>query len=214
MATLDIKKIKYDTDQILAHFGLERKIGNCVLLQKWLDVTIAPNYVLSEQLERKRLRLIEQGSLWNEEELKMHFISYLFDVADMEIPKKMQLFYERSLVATVNNTPLSVICDALLATPLGVNTPNIPYFFLQEFKKGKKAQDDAEGQMLIAMLIAQELNKNGQMVYGCYLQGQYWNFAILSETTYCLSLSYDATRTNELIQIIHILQNLKNRIVF
>ncbi|HNI46172.1 MAG TPA: hypothetical protein PK230_15820, partial [Chitinophagales bacterium] len=126
MATLDIKKIKYDTDQILAHFGLERKIGNCVLLQKWLDVTIAPNYVLSEQLERKRLRLIEQGSLWNEEELKMHFISYLFDVADMEIPKKMQLFYERSLVATVNNTPLSVICDALLATPLGVNTPNIP----------------------------------------------------------------------------------------
>jgi hypothetical protein len=114
----------------------------------------------------------------------------------------------------VRETEISVICDAFLASPLGINTPKKPYFFLQEFKKGKKSQDDAEGQMLIAMLIAQELNKDDNPVYGCYLQGRYWYFSTLLHDNYCLSRSFDATQPLELAQIIHILQNLKNIIKF
>ncbi|MEN9611880.1 MAG: hypothetical protein RLZZ628_2694 [Bacteroidota bacterium] len=52
---------------------------------------------------------------------------------------------------------------------LGLNTPTKPYFFMQEFKKGKKSVDDAEGQMLVAMLIAQTLNADKKPVYGWLL---------------------------------------------
>ena len=209
MATFNVKKSRYDIDQILYHFGLKRST-NCEVLQHWLAVTPASDYVLPVQLERKRLRLLEQGGLWNEEELKMHFISIVFDCADIEIPDRMQLFYERSLVGVVEGTPLSVICDALLASPLGINTPKSPYFFLQEFKKGKKAQDDAEGQMLVAMLLAQALNQDNHPIYGCYLLGKDWCFTTLHEKNYCFSKTYDATETDELIHIIHILQNIVN----
>jgi hypothetical protein len=75
--------------------------------------------------------------MWNEEELKMHFLSLIFDHADIELPDKIKLFYERPLSATVPNTPL-----------------------------------------------------NG------------------------FSKTYDATRTDELIQIIHILRHLKYRIQY
>ena len=139
----------------------------------------------------------------------MHFLAAVFDYADFEEIGKIKLFYERPLACVVQKTPLSVVCDALLATPLGINTPKMPYFFLQEFKKGKKSQDDAEGQMLVAMLIAQELNKNDKPIYGCYLQGRFWYFSCLQQTTYCLSSAYDAARPLELKQILHILKRLK-----
>jgi hypothetical protein len=85
---------------------------------------------------------------------------------------------------------------------------------MQEFKKGKKSNDDAEGQMLTAMLIAQAINNNDQPIYGCYLMGKYWCFTTLHQKKYCFSKSYDATQTQELVQILHILGNLKNVIQF
>lgn len=204
----DIKKLKYDIDQVLGYFDLVRGY-ECDLLHTWTNVDTS-NYSLTELLEEKRLRLLEEGDVWNEEELKMHFLSFVFHAAKPEIRNKIKLFYERPLAGVVRGTSLSVVCDAMLATPFGINTPKAPYFFLQEFKKGKKSQDDAEGQMLIAMLIAQEQNKDNKPLYGCYLQGRFWYFASLHGTQYCLSKAYDATQTDQLIQIIHILQNLKS----
>jgi hypothetical protein len=206
---LNIKKLKYDTDQILGHFGIERSI-NCPILNKLIDVKVPLNFCVPEILELKRQKLEIEGAMWNEEELKMHFLSILFSCADLEVPKKMKLFYERPLAAIVQGTPLNVICDALLASQYGVNTPKVPYFFLQEFKKSKKVQDDAEGQMLVAMLIAQEINKNDDPIYGCYLLGKDWYFTTLHQQNYCFSNSYDATKPQELAQIIYILQNIKN----
>ena len=208
---MDFKKVNYDIDQVLDHFGLTRG-RECQPLQEWLQVSVPTDYQLPELLEEKRQFLDLEGDVWNEEELKMHFLSIVFAYVRFQIPNKAKLFYERPLSAVVENTLISVICDALLATPKGVNTPKNPYFFLQEFKKGKKAADDAEGQMLLAMLIAQELNQNNQIIYGCYLMGKDWNFATLQGKNYCCSASYNASRPNELAQILHILQELKNLI--
>lgn len=209
MTDFNIKKLKYDTDHILDRFQLTR--GNdCAVLNQLLQVQTTVGYTIPAPLEAQRQKLEIEGSFWNEEELKMHFLSPLFLFSDFEVPRKMKLFYERLLSAIVQDTPLTVICDAMLASPFGVNTPKAPYFFLQEFKKGKKSQDDAEGQMLVAMLIAQEQNKNNKPIYGCYLLGKDWYFTSLYEKSYCFSKSYDATQIDELIQIIHILQNLKN----
>lgn len=208
MSTFNPKKVKYDIDQVLHHFGLKRQYQH-PLLDQWLHVPIPDSITLPNILDKKRVRLLHEGDLWNEEELKMHFLSAVFTYADLEDPDRLKLFYERLLSATVSDTPLSVVCDALLAAPLGINTPQKPYFFLQEFKKGKKAADDAEGQVLIAMLIAQQLNNDQQAVYGCYLQGRHWYFAVLYGQQYGISRSYDATQTGQLYQILHILQHLK-----
>ena len=88
--------------------------------------------------------------------------------------------------------------------------PKSPYFFLQEFKKGKKSADDAEGQMLAAMLIAQVQNADNNPIYGCYLMGKDWYFTTLHEKNYCFSKSYDATQSQQLAEILYILSNLKN----
>jgi hypothetical protein len=205
----NIKKLRYDIDQVLHHFGLERN-KNCPLITDWLSVVVPTDFVLPELLELKRQKLDREGDVWNEEELKMHFLSIVFSYADIEVPKKIKLFYERSLTAMVQGTALNVICDALLASPLGINTPQTPYFFLQEFKKGKKSADDAEGQMLVAMLIAQEKNADNKPIYGCYLLGKDWYFTTLHERNYCFSRSYDASDPKQLAFILFALQNLKN----
>jgi hypothetical protein len=127
-------------------------------------------------------------------------------------PKKIKLFYERSLKDEVNGHDIFIVCDCMVASPMGVNTPKMPYFFLQEFKKARKP-DDPEGQMLLAMIAAQHKNNNEKPVFGCYLIGRHWVFTTLHHNQYCVSHGFDASRSAELHQIIFILQNLKQIIL-
>ena len=77
----------------------------------------------------------EDVRYWNEEELKIKFVTFLFKIAGTAQKKKIKVFYERGLSATVSGYDLAVIADCLVATPLPFNTPDVLYFFLQEFKK-------------------------------------------------------------------------------
>ncbi len=204
-----MKKQKYDIDFLLDRFQIKRN-NHCDLLSAWLEKSTAnDDFELPQLLEEQRQKLDFEGNLWNEEELKMHFLSFVFRFADAEVVDKVKMFYERPLSGKVDGMLLSVVCDALLASPLGLNTPRKPYFFLQEFKKGKKASEDAEGQMLVAMLIAQNINADHAPIYGCYLIGKDWYFTTLHEKNYCFSKSYDASDRYELMQILQILRNLK-----
>ncbi len=212
----EYKKIVLDTEDLIDTFQLEMNPHQCEFLDDLLNTKgniTKENAVIVENL---RLKLIEEGSFWNEEELKMNFLAFLFYVADIDVKGKIKLFYERSLSAIINHYKINVICDALIATPKGIGKPKNPYFFLQEFKKQKQQQDngnDAEGQMLAAMLIAQFENNNNFPVYGSYLQGKFWHFTVLHHQKYCVSHSFDATNKNDLNQIIYILQNIKNLIL-
>lgn len=208
----NIKQLHYDIDQVLEHFGLTANT-ECPLIDDWLSLEIPREFVLPDFLEKQRKRLVKEGAVWNEEELKMHFLSFVLTFAEMEVPNKIKLFYERQMTETVQGTPLNVICDAVLATPLGINTPKSPYFFLQEFKKRKKTNDDPEGQMLVAMLIAQEKNKDGKPIYGCWVQGKDWTFTTLHEKNYCFSKTLDAAEIDELQKIIFALRKLKDLVL-
>jgi hypothetical protein len=155
----------------------------------------------------------EDGDYWNEEELKIKAIGLLFFLADIDVKEKLKVFYERPLSTEKNGYRLSVITDCMVATPLLFNSPNVPYFFLQEFKKGKGEKKDPEAQMLIAMLIAQHLNQDNKPVYGGFLVGTDWRFATLIDNNYCLSAKFDASQKTELLQIIFILRKLKDLII-
>jgi hypothetical protein len=205
-------KLTLDTEDVLDAFGLKRNVG-CALLDEWLEYATTLSEENTQMLERKRLLLQNEGEFWNEEELKMHFLAHIFDVADMTVPDKIKLFYERPLYAIIQGYEINVVCDAMLATPKGVGKPKKPYFFLQEFKKQKGKLQDAEGQMLAAMLIAQHENKNEMPVYGCYLQGKNWTFSTLHGKNYCVSVQFDATNPAHLRNITFALMNLKNLIL-
>ncbi len=96
---------------------------------------------------------------------------------------------------------------------MAFNAPQQPYFFLQEFKKGKGEKSDPEAQMLMAMLIAQHKNNGNKPIYGGYLVGRNWYFTTLIGTNYCISRQFDATIQSELFQIAYILRHLKTMIL-
>jgi hypothetical protein len=202
-------KLVLDTDEVLDAFKLKRNLG-CKTLDIWLNYQTKIDQNQEIILEKKRKRLETEGYFWNEEELKMHFLSHIFDIVDIDVPEKIKLFYERPLVAVIEGYAFHVVCDVMVATPKGVGSPKKPYFFLQEFKKQKGKDQDAEAQMLAAMLVAQFQNEHKQQpVYGCYLQGKHWTFCTLHEKNYCVSPSYDATNVAHLHQIVYALQHLK-----
>jgi hypothetical protein len=210
MAKAD-KPLKYDANHIIGVHGLERNT-QCEILDHLTSATGTIEAKYSEFLEIHRENLLVFGEYWNEEELKMNFLAHIFFVAQLRELKKIDIFYERTLSWEFNGKTERVICDCLLAKPFGIYAPQIPYFFLQEFKK-QKQNEDAEGQMLLAMLIAQQENANGKPLYGCYLQGKFWVFTTLHDKNYCVSRAYDATQTTELHHIIFILRQLKKVIL-
>lgn len=206
-------KNKYEVDPILAAFSLQRSSEPCAALEALQQQHTPANALTDEHLlDSCRKRLLQEGDFWNEEELKMQFLALLFHVTQINEPHKIKTFYERPLSAVMQGARWSVVCDMLLAKPLGIGTPQVPYFFLQEFKKAQNAPN-AEGQMLTAMLIAQHKNINNKPIYCCYIQGKAWTFASLHQRHYCLSRLYDATQTDDLATIVRMLLGLKQLIL-
>lgn len=198
----------YDGAEVVERFNIEKQ-AECTTLDNWLNVSGTLTDMEQNILDsvQKDIKLV--GRDWNEEELKMNFVAIIFFVAKLNVPKKIQVFYERRLIGEVEGIAISVIVDGMLATPTNANRPKTPYFFLQEFKRSLGDDHDPEGQMLAAMILAQELNKDGKPLFGCWLQGKFWNFTTLVNKNYCVSKTYDASDKEDLQQIILILRKLK-----
>lgn len=201
----------YDGAEVIERFNIEKQ-AECTVLDNWLDVSGTLTEIEHYILDTVRQDIILTGRDWNEEELKMNFVALIFFVAKLNVPKKIQLFYERRLNGKVEGIGISVIVDGMLATPTNANRPKMPYFFLQEFKRSLGDDHDPEGQMLAAMILAQELNKDGKPIYGCWLQGKFWNFTTLINKNYCVSRTYDASNMADTQQIVLILRKLKDLI--
>jgi hypothetical protein len=80
----------------------------------------------------------------------------------------------------------------------GIFVPYHPFFFLQEYKKSQGYDSDPFGQLLVCMVAAQHLHKDGQPLYGCYVIGKIWTFVLLDGQQYATTQSYDATDAGEL----------------
>jgi hypothetical protein len=219
---MEMEKINhYDVNEVIDRFEID-KIFDCSTLQNWLrieDETIKPAY--QEILEEARVRLSQKWDEWNEEELKIHFISFVLLAAQLEIPKVINTYFERKLSGKVREIPISVVIDCMVATPMKSGRPKAPYFFLQEAPtrpspKGKektKNTHDAEGQMLAAMILAQELNNDQKPLFGSWVQGVNWRFTCLQDNNYCVSRAFDASDEQDLHQIVLILRKLKKMIL-
>ena len=200
---------KYDIDNLAELFGIQA-VEKSTVLEKWLSSTATLTLEEKNMVETLRQRLIKSGSSWNEEELKIQFIGILFFIINIDEERVIKTFFERPMSAIVQNIPLSVIADCLIATPKGLGgSPREPYFFLQEYKKTKGDKQDPEGQMLTAMLIAQASNQDEKPIYGCWIVGNNWHFTVLNGSFYSVSQQFDTTQNEDLLKIVYMLRSLK-----
>ncbi len=205
-------RLPFDINLIVDAFNIQRQ-ADCKHLQDWLTISYELDTIRTSIIEELYQNSKDFVDYWNEEELKMQMISLLFFVANIVEHKKIAIFYERKLSSTINDHLLSVNCDCMVATSSGIIAPKAPYFFLQEFKKGKGEKVDPEAQMLIAMLIAQHQNKDGKPIYGSYVIGRHWYFTTLLGNQYCQANPFDATIKKDLYQIVYVLRALKDLIL-
>jgi hypothetical protein len=212
MDNIAYKKIGYDLNALANAFSLQ-VIPSSQAMHDWTSATYEFTPLEQELFNEMAEEVTEDSGYWNEEDLKIDFVGLAFRIARVKTPKKIKVFYERPLSAIVGEYELAVISDCIVATPEPFHAPRHPYFFLQEFKKKRGEKKDPEAQMLTAMLIAQELNKDNKPIYGGYLIGNNWNFTLLDGKNYCKSDQFDAAKQPQLLQIIFILRKLKELIL-
>lgn len=196
---------------LIETFGLERLYQNTPLLADWLSAEGEINEMDMSLLEESRAKLVENADSWNEEELKMQFISFVIFLARFDKP--IRTYYDREISAEISEIYVSSKVDMMLSKGIG-ELIKTPYFFLHEYKREKKYLDDPVGQMLGGMLIGQARNNDDNRntdlpIYGCYVQGRNWYFSLMEGKKYIVSKGFDASEIDDLKQIIYILRKLK-----
>nr|MCU0341100.1 hypothetical protein [Spirosomataceae bacterium] len=100
-------------------FGLQTLYEPTPLLKEWL--TIDKHIELNEHekylLHQVHQKLIKNMSHWNEEELKMNFISMMMLLAYFDDPIKT--YYDREISATIGDVLLSCKSDMMLSKGIG-----------------------------------------------------------------------------------------------
>ncbi len=164
------------------------------------------NIFLENLIEKNRLYL----TLYNEQTLTIKFIGLVLNKVNF-IKKDIKDWYGYKIKCKLNNYILNGEPDFTVAT--GIEEPETPYFFLQEYKRSVNPTGNPEFQVLAAMLTAMTLNKTNKIIGG-YIIGRYWNFIILEKLEnekyeYFVSDGFDCLKFDDLKQIYINLQAVK-----
>lgn len=206
------KEIKYSEADLIRAFKLTRLTGNDKhpLMQAWTEVSLPTLDVMEEKLLDIIFADVEKGiEGWNEEELKFKFIAFLMRLGHLEDNGAYKTYCEREIFATVEDKYLYLKSDFMIAKGI-LDSPETPYFYMQEYKKLKDPSGDPVPQLLEGFLIAMHENNNNKPMYGCTVTSKYWEFFVMEGKTYCISDSYDCKNRNDLLLIISILRKFKD----
>jgi hypothetical protein len=203
------KKIRiWSEAELIDTFGLTKTKFDSPLLKEWLDATVEliefENIVFNKIIKEAKIFI----EAWNEEDLKMNFIAFIIDLANLKTSDKFRTYYEKTIDATVEGYFLKIKCDFMIAKGI-LDMVKVPYFHFQEYKRDKDPYGDPIAQLVEAFLVAQEKNKNGKPMYGCYVVGRFWYFVTMEGKHYCVSNAFDSTDEQELLHIIAILRKFK-----
>ncbi len=195
-------------DEVEIAFSLKR-VKKHILLTDWLSSKKNISEYEKKSIELQCEQLSNNVDAWNEDELKLQFIGPFLWFVNY-ITDKYKPFTQRSLSIKTDSVESSGLVDFMIAT--GKSRPKEPFFFLHEYKQQHPSKkNDPLGQLLIAMVAAQEKNGNNHPIYGVIVEGRYWYFVVLHNKEYVVSPSYDATK-EEIFQIYAILCKVKDYI--
>lgn len=226
--TIDKSFKDWTLNDLFFYLGVKQK-KESELLNSWL--TVANPIMLSDFEETYLIYFCEQASLyirsWNEAELRDNFISSILSLVNFHSTTYyFSPFAERKITTKINNINLYGKVDWMVA--IGQGEPQVPFFFIHEYKKEKGTENDPLGQLLATMVAAQTLNGKpfqpnffnplkkhdpDMPIYGCYIIGRNWFFVILENKEYTVSQAYNATKLEELKYIFHILKKQKRMII-
>ena len=207
------KKKQWKESELRVAFNLERIVGiQTPLMKEWLDISM-PDFDVFEQHTFDDVYSLGVKNMlnWGEEDLKMKFLSKIVPLGNMIDEGHIVTFFDRPLKGVVNDIPLSIKSDFMMAKGF-MDLYQTPYFHFQEYKPERNPTGDSMAQLLEAFLIAQEKNKEDNIIiplYGCEIVGGSWRFVVMDDRQYCISTVYDSTDREELLQIIAILRKFK-----
>ncbi len=185
-----------------------KQVRHLLVLDEWLAYEHTVDAFEQQCLTSLREGYLLGGDDWNEVELENKFISPLFVFAKID-NERFSYFLERELSATINGQIVSGKVDGLIAS--GFRSPREPYFCLNEYKRGTDPNGDPRGQVLIAMLAAQQANDNENPIFGCFIVGKVWSFVVLVGNEYAISTAYTCDG-NEVFDIFRIVKGLRHMI--
>lgn len=152
--------------------------------------------------------------IYNEEDLKVKFIAPILNRIDFrDLAREIRDFYEEKITYKTDQFIFTGTTDFLISK--GLEYSEEPYFFIQEFKRGKESSYP-EAQLLSELIAGIELSSCTAMK-GAYIVGAIWNFVIvekLAEHTYrfFVSVNFDSTKLDDLIGIYRNLLFVKEEI--
>jgi len=196
---------KWTIAEVEKEFGLRRVLKSS-LLDEWLTIQCQPTDFERQLLYALQAKLEKRVYAWNEDELKVNFIAPLLSLVDFE-SEKYHVFSERRLTAPYNDEELWGDVDFLISQ--GVYTPERPFFFIHEYKREDESSSSSPlGQLMVTMVAAQILNQDDLPLYGVYIRGRHWHFAILQGKEYVINSGFNAL-TDNIFNILAILKNTR-----
>jgi len=197
------------TNKKLSNILKIKKIAYNKKFDEWFNY----KYQISESENNFIKRLIEKNQLYlftyNESKLTIKFIAPILNKIDFDT-KNFTDWYNSEIRCKLNGYTLYGKPYLIVAT--GIEEPEKPFFFLQEYKKSLNPSGNPEYQVIAAMITAMTLN-NAKIIRGSYVIGRIWYFVILEKDEenykYYVSESFDALKINDLKQIFINLKAIK-----
>ncbi len=200
---------EWEYSQIHKEFGYKRHYKNFPFLETWEMCQEPVSDEETKRLEILSERLFYYVETWNEDELKLLFISPVIELVDF-YNSKYKIFTQRRFVETIAEWDVAGIVDLVIAQ--GEQHPEQPFFFLHEYKQERKRDNDPLGQLLIAMLVAQQRNEVDRALYGCYVVGRLFFFVAMQGKDYSVSRAYDGSLAHELLTIFRMFRFVRREI--
>ncbi len=188
------------------------QVRNQEIFEEWFGFEHEINKLDEEYL----IKLIKANryniSYYDEYQLLVQFISPLLYKVYF-YTNKFREWHQQEIEGVLNGHKISGKLDFMVAS--GLEEPEIPYFFIQEFKKSVPIPKHPKGQILAQMAVAIENNKT-KKIKGAFNIGQIWNFVILEKIAegkyqYYESKSFDCLDLDHLKQIYINLQAVKHK---
>jgi len=205
------KKFQWNEGLVIDTFLLKRlQTEKMQLLIDWISASEDLSDIDLNYLEKLRKKAKDKIDAWNEEELKMKYLSFVVEYANYNEDEEDEynVYYERPIVAEVAGVKINVIVDLMIAQGVRDYVKK-PYFCFHEYKREKKYNDDPIAQVLLAMLAAEKNNNNGKPLYGAYIIGRNWFFMVMENKKFSISEAFDCTNKDNLYKIISILRKFK-----
>jgi hypothetical protein len=206
---------KWKTDMIRRAFG----VNDVKSLKSMTDWMSYPAPMLGDDdLSSIQLALSQFGNrarFVSESDIKMKLLGPAINASRFD-NKNFSTFgeiYIKTELTTLDGTKLKVSGRPDLVVALGEIEASLPYFCMQEYKRQTGANSDPQGQVLIEMLAARQVNLNKgndlKVIYGAFTLGREINFVTLEGREYTLSKTYLLDVEQDLIDVTMRIRALK-----